>query len=121
MISEAIQEALESVIENTYQTIGDENITTPFCVHEESDEPIRLKEGIVGYEYKVEVAIIDTTPDSCIELASSGVSVIMALENTTSHGTRIEGISYDGSNPGFDQQTKEYIRILQFTIQTGNL
>lgn len=120
MITDAIQEALEAIIPNTFTTIGDEEIETPFCIHEERDEPLYLKTGIVAYTWGVEVAIIDDSPDECEELAASGVAAITALAHTTSHETEIGAVTYLGADPGFDQQTKEYIRILNFSIITSN-
>lgn len=120
MITDAIQSALQAIIPNTYTTIGDEEIETPFCIHEERDEPLYLKEGIKAYTWGVEVAIIDDSPDSAEELAASGVTAVLALAHTTSHETEIGAITYQGTQPGFDQQTKEYIRILNFQIITSN-
>lgn len=120
MITDAIQSALQAIIPNTFTTIGDEEIETPFCIHEERDEPIYVKDGIAGYTWGVEIAIIDVSPDSAEELAASGVAAINALAHTTSEKTDIGAITYLGTDPGFDQQTKEYIRILNFQIITTN-
>lgn len=120
MITDAIQSVLQAVIPNTFTTIGDEEIETPFCIHEERDEPLYLKTGIVAYIWGVEVAIVDDSPDKAEELAASGVGAILALAHTTSNNTEIGAITYQGAEPGFDQATKEYIRILNFQIITTN-
>ena len=120
MITDAIQSALQAIIPNTFTTIGDEEIETPFCIHEERDEPIYVKDGIAGYTWGVEVAIIDDSPDRAEELAASGIGAINALAHTSASGTEIGAITFLGAEPGFDQQTKEYIRILNFQIITTN-
>lgn len=120
MIGEAIQATIEAIIPNTYSSIGDENIAIPFCVHEEKDEPIYLKEGIAGYEWNCEIAIIHNSPDAAEALSVQVISAIEALAGTTSHSTIIETVSYESGEPGFDQVTREYLRISRFIIQTKN-
>jgi len=120
MISEAIQEALEEVIPNTYQTIGDEEITLPYCIHEERDTVERVKDGIAFYTWRVEIAIIHSTPDAAESLATQVISALEALEGETSHGTDIETVEYVGSEPGFDMNTREYLKLLNFEINTKN-
>lgn len=120
MIGEAIQQAIVAIIPNTYPLIGDEKITLPLCVHEERDEPIYLKAGISGYVWSCEMAIIHNTPDEAETLAMQVKAVIEALGNTTSQGTNIESVIYDGGDSGFDQTTKEYLKTVRFTIETSN-
>lgn len=120
MIGEAIQVAIEAIIPNTYALIGDENITVPFCLHEEKDETVYLKEGIAGYTWTCEIAIVHSTPDAAEILAMQVKAAIEALAGTTDHATIIEAVSYEGSDPGFDQGTREYLKILRFTIETSN-
>lgn len=120
MISEALQSVIVAIIPNTYPSIGDEGIAVPFCVHEENDEPIYLKEGIAGYSWTCEIAIVHSTPDAAEALAVSVKAAAEALAGTTNHTTIIESVSYEGSAQGFDQASREYLRILQFIIQTKN-
>jgi hypothetical protein len=120
MIGEAIQAVIVAIIPNTYPSIGDEGIEVPFCVHEEKDEPIYLKEGIAVYIWNCEVAIIHSTPDAAETLAMQVKTAIEALAGTTNHTTIIETVSYEGGDPGFDQGSREYLKILRFIIQTKN-
>ncbi len=120
MISDAIQDAVEAVIPNTYQSIGDEEITLPYCIHEETDTPEYLKEGLSGYAWNVEIGIVHSTPDAAEALAVSVIAAVEALAGTTSHTTVIETVEYQGSEPGFDQETREYLKLLRFNINTKN-
>ena len=120
MINDAIQAAVSAVIPNTFQTIGDEQISVPYCIHESTDNPEYLKEGISGYEWTTEIGIIHSTADAAETLAVSIIAAIEALEGTTSYTTIIESVRYVGSEPGFNEQTREYLKLLRFTIITKN-
>jgi hypothetical protein len=52
-------------------------------------------------------------------------SAAKACNDLTIHpaheGTTIENVTYEGDDPGFDQESKLYISILRFTIQTSNI
>lgn len=121
MLSAAIQSTLLGVITNTFFAIGDEEIQAPFCVHTERQAPVRLKSGIAGYEYDCEIAIVDDSPDDIETKKTSVRSALEALEGTTVQSTSIEVVEYLGDDPGFDQESKLYISILRFTIQTSNI
>ena len=120
MISDAIQSTVEAVIPNTFQSIGDEDITVPYCIHEENDTPEYLKEGLSGYAWSVEIGIVHNTPDDAETLAVSVISAVEALAGTTTNGTDIETVEYQGCEPGFDQATREYLKLLRFIINTKN-
>ncbi len=121
MLSAALQTALVGIITNTFIAIGDEDIEAPFCVHSEKQTPVRLKSGVAGYEYECEIAVVDSTPDSIETYKASIRSALEGLEGTTSQGTAIEVVEYLGDDPGFDQESKLYISILRFLIQTSNI
>jgi hypothetical protein len=121
MIGEAIQSTLGAIIPNTFSQIGDEGIRTPFCIHEENEqEPLYLKDGVTECNWAVEIAIVDDSPDSCEELALLVIDAVNALAFTTVNNTEFGPITYLGKDPGFDSQTKEYIRVLRFSIITQN-
>lgn len=120
MISEAIQEALQVIVPNTFQTIGDENITVPFCIHEETDTPEYLKEGLSGYSWQVEIGIVHNSPDAAEALAVQIIAAIELLARTVSHNTIIEEVEFTGTAPGYDEQTREYLKMVRFTISTKN-
>ena len=120
MISAAIQSTLTGIITNTYIAIGDEEILTPYCVHQERETPLKLKEGLIGYEYECEIAVIDDSPDSVETYKQSIITALEALAGTTVSGTNILMVDYLGDDPGFDQEDKMYTTIMRFLIETSN-
>ncbi len=120
MISAALQTTLAGIITNTFFAIGDEDIQVPFCVHREDETPMRLKEGIAGYAYDCEIAIVDDSPDDIDTYKGSIISALEALAGTTVESTVINTVSYEGDAPDFDQESKLYINILRFYIETDN-
>lgn len=120
MISEAIQATVVAIIANTNVNIGDEKIVTPFCVHNETElPPSLLKEGVDGYNFNVEIMIIDTLPD----LVNANVvlvrAAIEALAGTTVNSTAFEQVNYEGDDPGFDTESRLYANIIRFTIEVN--
>lgn len=121
MISEAIQAKCVAVIPTSYYSMGDEKILAPYCVHRETGlPPITGKNGILEYPWHVEVAIIDKTPADVNDYAVEIREGIESLENTTSHGTDIQDVTFMGEDPDYDDEEKLYVTILQFTITTTN-
>jgi hypothetical protein len=120
MISSILQSTLSGIITNTFFAIGDQEIVVPFCVHKEQESPLRLKEGIIGYEYQCEVAIIDDTPDAIETYKESIIAAFEALIGTTVSGTRIDQVDYITDSPDFDTDSKLYTNILTFVIETRN-
>jgi hypothetical protein len=120
MIGEAIQAALAVIIPNTFSSVADENTEAPFCVHTEKDTPEYLKEGISGYTWNCEIALINKTPDLVETNTMAIKTALESLQGTTSHGTVIETVSYEGSDQGFDESSRLYMKIIQFIINTKN-
>jgi hypothetical protein len=130
MTGEAIQAAIEVIIPNTYSVEMNEEGKVPYCLHTEKETPQRLKEGLVGYSYICEVFIVDATPDSVKALSASVVSALEALEDTTypadedleenETATIIDQVTYEGDEPGFNPETRNYGNLLTFTIETLN-
>ncbi len=120
MISAAIQAKLAAIIPRTYLAIGDEDIEAPFCTHTETERELLLKEGNDGYEYDCAIAIIDDSPDDVETLKQSVITAIEALAGTTTNSTKIDSVAYQGDDPGFDEESKLYITILSFLIETSN-
>ena len=121
MLSAAIQSTLATIITNTFFAIGDEDIQAPFCVHSETQRPQRLKSVVAGYEYYVEIAVIDTTPDNVETKKTSVRSALEALEGTTTSNTSIESVEYISDDPGFDEESKLYMTVMTFIISTNNI
>ena len=120
MISAAIQTELKKIITNTYLVMGDEGIVTPYCVHKEAGVPQYLKQGLIGYLYDCEVVVIDKTPGAVETLAMRIKTALEALAGTTTNSTKIDGVEFTGDAPDYDVESKLYINILSFTIETSN-
>jgi hypothetical protein len=130
MIGEAVQSALAAIIQNTYAEIMNDDAAAPFCLHTEKESPVNLKEGVAGYSYNVEIFIVDSTPDSVKSLSVSVISALEALQGTTypadedleegEEATVIDGVLYEGDDPGFDPETRLHGNLLTFTIETKN-
>lgn len=150
MIGAAIQSALEAVITNTYSEIAEQDMKIPFCVHSERESPVRYKDGTVDFQYEVEVFIVDETSDSVKALSNAAVTALEALTGTTytttteapttteetttgsatttaatttaapAGGITIDQVSYEGDEPGYDQQSKLYGNSLRFIIEVSN-
>jgi hypothetical protein len=120
MISTAVQSTLETIIANTCMVMGDEEIQCPYCVHKEEIAPVYLKEGVVGYSVNCEVVIIETTPEEVEILAVAVLSAMLALSGTTVESTTIDSVTHEGDSPDFDTDSKLYLNILRFTIETSN-
>jgi hypothetical protein len=120
MISTALQTTLAAIIPNTFLAMGDEAIITPYCVHKEVASPEYLKAGISGYSYACEILIIDDLPETVETLVQSVKSAVIALAGTTASSTTIASVIWEGDEPDYDIESKMYINILRFTIETSN-
>lgn len=120
MIADAIQEVVSAIIPNTFQSIGDESIAKPYCIHESTDNAEYLKEGLAGYEYTTEIAIIDETADKAEAYAVQVIAAVNGLAGQTKYNTDIESVTYQGSEPGFNEATREYLKLLRFSIICKN-
>lgn len=120
MISTAIQSVLVGIIPNTYLAMGDENIVVPYCVHKERGTPQYLKAGISGYSYECEIVIIDDLPEAIETLSVSIKTALEALVGTTSSNTKIESVVFEGDEPDYDTESKLYLTVMRFTIETSN-
>jgi len=120
MIGEVIQATLQGIIPNTYSSVGDEGISLPFCIHSESDIPLDLKEGIAGYTWSCDIALVHSTPDQVETLAMQVKTAFEALSGSTVNATIIETVAYEGSDQGFDETSRSYMKTLQFIINTKN-
>lgn len=130
MIGEAIQSALVAIIPNTFAEVMNEESAAPYCLHTEKETPVKLKEGLCGYTYNVEVFIVDQTPDLVKALSVSAISALEALEGTSyplaedleegETATTIDEVIYEGDDPGFDPESRLHGNLLTFTIETLN-
>jgi hypothetical protein len=120
MITSAIQGKLAAIIANTYTLVGDEEIVTPYCVHRENGTPIYLKEGMIGYNYDCEVAVIADLPDEIETYAAQIITGMESLAGTITSGTTVNTVTFTGDEPDFDYEDRLYTNILRFIIETTN-
>lgn len=130
MIGEAIQAALAAIITNTFADVMNDDAAVPYCLHTEAETPVKLKEGLCGYTYNVEVFIVDQTPDLVKTLSVSVISALEALSGTSypdeedleegETATDIDEVIYEGDDPGFDPESRMHGNLLTFTIETLN-
>jgi hypothetical protein len=121
MLSAAVQSTLAGIITNTFFAIGDEEIQVPYCVHRELQRPERMKSGVSGYEYDVEIAVIDSSPDAVETSKQSIRTALEALEGTTKESTAIDFVEYLGDEPDHDEESNLYTNVLRFIITTSNI
>lgn len=121
MLSAALQSKLIAIVPNTFMLMGDEDVATPYCVHEERQRPVWLKKGVAGYEYDCEIALVADLPDVVETYKGQIRTALEAMEGTTVEGTAVELVEYLGDDPGFDVESKEYINISRYLIQTSNI
>ena len=119
MIIDALISTINPIVD-CYTAIGDIEAELPFAVIQVVPDPIRTKDGIIGYTQKVSVALIDNDVD---RLESNTVSVRSALESLTGSisGCQINSVSTD-SETGiiFDQQTQTFQNTIELTFDTDN-
>ena len=121
MICEAIQDTIAAIVTNTFPIIGDEETEAPFCLHTETEqEPSLLKEGEESYNFLVEIFIADKLPDSVETNAALIRTAIEGLKGTTVRSVFFNEVNYEGNDPGFDAESREYANYLRFTVNTKN-
>ena len=100
--------------------MGDEEIVAPYCTHKETGDAQYLKSGLIGFIYRCEILVIDRTPESVESLGQQIMIAIEALGGTTTSGTKIDMVEFQGDEPDFDIESKLYLTILTFLIETSN-
>jgi len=117
MILDALQTTLAPIL-SSYVAIGYITATVPFCVYQVEPNPLRTKDGIVGYTQKVSIAIIHNDVDALETKSVAVKSAISAMLGTVS-GCVINSAIYDGeTGVTFDAETETYQNNLDFTFDT---
>ena len=118
MISEAIQHIVEQIVPNTYFKVADEGITVPYAIHDEQETPIRNKEGLAGYSYSCQIAVVDNLPDKIKQYKSQIIEAMEGMTGQTICDTNISQVAYINDEIGFDPSDRQYLTILNFNIIT---
>jgi len=119
MIIDALILTINPIVD-CYTAIGDINSDLPFSVIQVAPEPIKIKDGIIGYTQKVSVALVDNDVD---RVESNTVAVRAAVEamHGLISGCQINDVSFDSENGIiFDQESQTYQNSIEFTFDTDN-
>lgn len=119
MIIDALISTINPIVD-CYTAIGDLKAELPFAVIQVAPDPIRTKDGIVGYTQKVSVALVDNDVD---RIEANTVAVRAAVE--AMHGLisecQINDVSFDSENGIiFDPETQTYQNSFEFDFDTDN-
>lgn len=117
MIIDALIATINTIVD-CYTAIGDLSSNLPFAVIQVVPDPIKTKDGIIGYTQKVSVALIDNDVD---RIETNTVAVRAAVESMHGliEGCQINDVSFDGENGIiFDQDTQTYQNSFDFTFDT---
>lgn len=120
MITEAVQSKLAAILLESYSHVAPEDASAPFVVHMESAEPIRTKEGVVGYIWDVNVILVALDPATREAYTMQIVSSIEAMCGTTVLGTNITEANYVSDTPMFDEETGLYGINILFSVISSN-
>jgi hypothetical protein len=117
MILDALISTINPIVD-CYTAIGDLKAELPFAVIQVAPEPIRTKDGIIGYTQKVSVALVDNDVD---RIEANTVAVRAAVESM--YGLiaecKINDVSFDSENGIiFDPETQTYQNSMEFTFDT---
>lgn len=117
MILDALISTINPIVD-CYTAIGDINSNLPFSVIQVVPEPIRIKDGIIGYTQKVSVALVDNDVDR-IETNTVAVRAAIEAMHGLIEGCQINDVSFDSENGIiFDQDTQTYQNSMEFTFDT---
>jgi hypothetical protein len=120
MILQALNNILGEVME-AHPLIGDIDAELPFCVFKADAQPYRTKDGVCGYDYVVNVGIIDDEIGSINTYTDSIISAMIAQRNTTISGTEIYAIiQTDESGVYYENENNVYMNDLEFKVFTKN-
>ncbi|HNX11608.1 MAG TPA: hypothetical protein PKH68_01340 [Paludibacteraceae bacterium] len=118
MIIDALIATINPIVD-CYTAIGDLKAELPFSVIQVAPEPIRIKDGIVGYTQKVSVALVDNDVD---RIEENTVAVRAAIEALTGlvEECQINSVMFESENGViFDPETQTYQNSFEFTVDTN--
>jgi len=126
----ALQKILNPIVKS-FPLIGDQvEATVPFLVFTADPEPLRTKDGIIGYNYTVNITLVDNlisrietnteAIEKALELlikpADSKVKIPVEVE-----GTMIEDILLqDETGTYFNVKTRTYQNDIEYRFDTEN-
>lgn len=119
MIINAIIALLKTII-NCYTDVADIASTVPFAVLRVDPKPIRTKDGVVGYEQRAEILIVD---DNLERLNMNTIAIIAAISSMegTIAGCKINDTYFeDETGFAFDDEAGIWKNTVNFLFDTDN-
>lgn len=118
MILDALHTTINPIL-TAFPLVGDITAIVPFCVFKAEPDPIKTKDGIIGYLQKVSVAIIDSDLDRLETNTNAIRNVILAMTGTI-NDCEINAVQFDGeSGSSYDPDSDTSQNSLEFTIDTN--
>ena len=119
MILQALHSTLNPIL-SAHPLIGDIEADLPFCVFRADALPMIQKAGICGYDYVVNIGIIDNTIESVNSYTEQITSAMRSLKGEIS-GTNIYAvIQTDESGIFYENENSIYENDLEFKVFTQN-
>ncbi len=115
-IHEAIQAALETVLENTFNTVVDETAQAPFIAYKTTTEPYPLKHG--GYNIgRLSVVVVAETHEEVLGYTAQVVAALEGMEAASYTGLRVIGVTPGETSPDFNEDDKLWTAETPFTLE----
>ena len=97
--------------------IGDEDYPVPCAIYQAEATPIRIKDGIIGFDHKVSVALIDTDLDRMNTNSEAIITAVTGIAGQTIENTKINTVDHTFENGViFDRETGTYQNSFEFDI-----
>lgn len=119
MILQALHTTLNPIL-SAHVLIGDIEAELPFCVFRADASPARQKAGICGFEYVVNVGVIDSDVDSVNNYSVQIIDAVQAMQGTVSGTDIIAAIQTDESGIYYENENNVFMNDLAFKVFTKN-
>lgn len=101
--------------------IGDEDYPVPCAIYQAETTPIRIKDGITGFEHKVSIALVDTDLDRMNTNSEEIIAAVTGMAGQTIELTKINTVMLTFENGViFDRETGTYQNAFEFDIDADN-
>lgn len=120
MLLDALYSTINPIVQAS-PVIAEFDAEVPVCVYQAESTPIRIKDGIIGYDHNVSIALIDDDLDRINTNTVAIIAAILAMNGNTIESTTITDALLTTENGViFDKQTNTYQNSFEFSIETNN-
>lgn len=119
MILQALHTTLNPILP-AHVLIGDIEAELPFCVFRADASPARQKAGVCGYEYVVNVGIIDNEVKSVNNYSVQIINAIQNMNGSVSGTDVIAAIQTDESGIYYENENNVFMNDIEFKVFTKN-